>query len=143
MKSSKTRPATTDGYLAAFPDDVRRVLERVRAAIGKALPEAEEVISYGIPAFRQNGRTVIYFAGWKEHFSIYPANDRMHAAFEKELEPYERSGKGTIRFPLSKPPLRLIAALAKFRLSESAGTSSKRPNRKAGVRRRRPARATA
>ena len=75
----------------------------------KALPSAEEVISYQIPAYKLNGRVVIYFAGWREHYSIYPAQRRLVAAFKERLAPYEVNNKGTIRFPLSEPvPARLI-----------------------------------
>jgi uncharacterized protein YdhG (YjbR/CyaY superfamily) len=112
---------TVRAYVAGFPPPVRAVLARVRSAIRKALPQAEEAISYGIPAYKQNGRPVIYFAGWNRHYSIYPANARLVAAFAKELSPYEVNNKGTIRFPLSEPvPARLIARLAKFRAREAA-----------------------
>lgn len=85
----------------------------------KALPKAEEVISYQIPAYKLNGRIVIYFAGWKEHYSIYPAQRRLVAAFKEQLAPYEVNNKGTIRFPLSEPvPVGLIAAIARFRAKE-------------------------
>ena len=85
----------------------------------KALPTAEEVISYQIPAYKLNGRVVIYFAGWKEHYSIYPAQRRLVAAFKTRLAPYEVNNKGTIRFPLSEPvPARLIEAIATFRAQE-------------------------
>ena len=85
----------------------------------KALPRAEEVISYQIPAYKLNGRVVIYFAGWKEHYSIYPAQRRLVAAFKERLAPYEVNNKGTIRFPLSEPvPARLIEDIARFRAKE-------------------------
>jgi uncharacterized protein YdhG (YjbR/CyaY superfamily) len=114
-------PRTVDDYVAGFPPATQKVLEQVRRIIRKALPKAEERISYGIPAFRQHGGYVIYFAGWKEHYSLYPANRRLEGAFRKELEPYELSGKGTIRFPLGEPaPAKLIAAIAKFRLKDAA-----------------------
>jgi uncharacterized protein YdhG (YjbR/CyaY superfamily) len=120
MKSTTT-PKTIDKYLAGFPKDVRTVLERVRSTIRKAVPSAEEAISYGIPAFKLHGRTMIYFAGWKEHYSIYPSNDRLVAAFKDELAPYEVNGKGTIRFPLSEAiPVKLISGIARFRAKESA-----------------------
>jgi uncharacterized protein YdhG (YjbR/CyaY superfamily) len=114
---------TVAQYIARFPRPVRATLKRVRAAIRKAIPGAEETISYGIPAFRLQGRTIIYFAGWKQHYSIYPANARLVAAFRDELEPYEINNKGTIRFPLTEPvPAKLIEGLAKFRAKEAAQT---------------------
>ena len=112
---------TVRAYVAGFPRPVRALLERVRGAIRRALPGAEEAISYGIPAYRLHGRAVIYFAGWKQHYSLYPANARLVAAFEDELLPYEVNNKGTIRFPLSEPvPAKLIARIAKFRASQVA-----------------------
>jgi uncharacterized protein YdhG (YjbR/CyaY superfamily) len=114
---------TVSQYIARFPRPVQATLKRVRAAIRKAIPGAEETISYGIPAFRLQGRTIIYFAGWKQHYSIYPANARLVAAFRDELEPYEINNKGTIRFPLTEPvPAKLIEGLAKFRAKEAAQT---------------------
>lgn len=111
--------ATVDEYLAAKPATARTFLQRVRAAIRKALPGAEETISYKIPAYRLNGRVVIYFAGWKNHFSLYPVNDELVAAFARELAPYEVE-KGTIRFPLSAPvPVELIARIAGFRARQT------------------------
>lgn len=115
---SKVRFASVDEYLAAQPESVRPILERVRGAIRKALPAAEEAISYQIPAFRVDGRVVIYFAGWKEHYAIYPASDRIVHTFKKELADCEIS-KGTIRFALSRRvPARLIQAIAKLRAVE-------------------------
>jgi len=85
----------------------------------KALPSAEEVISYQIPAYKLNGRVVIYFAGWREHYSIYPAQRRLVAAFKERLAPYEVNNKATIRFPLSEPvPARLIQDISRFRAKE-------------------------
>ncbi len=102
------------------PAAAQTVLERVRATIGKSVPDAEECISYSIPAFRFNGRILLYFAGWQEHSSIYPASDAMVAAFDGELDEY-RASKGTLRFPLSKPlPVKLIGRIAKFRAEELA-----------------------
>ena len=113
--------ASVTAYIAAQPPPARAMLRRVRSVLRKALPGAEEVISYGIPAYRLEGRRVIYFAGWKKHYSIYPAGSRLIAAFEKELEPYEYNDKGTIRFSLDEPvPARLLARIAKFRVSEEA-----------------------
>jgi uncharacterized protein YdhG (YjbR/CyaY superfamily) len=109
---------TVDGYLATKAAPVRAVLERVRSAIRKALPGAEEGISYQIPAFRSPGGVVLFFAGWKEHFSIYPASERVVELLRDELASYEIS-KGTIRFPYSRRvPVRLIAGIAKIRAKE-------------------------
>ena len=109
---------SVDEYLASQPTSVRGALERVRSAIRKAVPEAEELISYQLPAYKLHGKRLVYFAGWKEHYSLYPASGRTVAVFKEELAGYEVS-KGTIRFELSKPvPVRLIARIAKHRAKE-------------------------
>jgi uncharacterized protein YdhG (YjbR/CyaY superfamily) len=106
-------------YIAAQPKDVRRLLARVRNAILAAVPTAEETISYGIPTYKLHGRPVLYFAGWRQHYSLYPSTAPLVAAFKKELAPYEVNDKGTIRFPLSEPvPVKLIGAIARFRAKE-------------------------
>jgi uncharacterized protein YdhG (YjbR/CyaY superfamily) len=110
---------TVDEYIASQPDAARSVLERVRSTIRKALPAADEVISYQIPAFKLHGRVVIYFAGWKQHYSLYPASSHLVAAFKDELAPYEVN-KGTIRFPFSKTaPVKLIGGIARFLAKEA------------------------
>ncbi len=122
---AKTDYRSIDDYLAAQPIAARRILEQVRAAIGAALPEAEERISYQIPAYRGSGGTFLYFAGWKAHYSLYPASAALVAAFAEELRPYQIS-KGTIRFPYDAPvPVTLIAALARFRAEEAARKQTK------------------
>jgi uncharacterized protein YdhG (YjbR/CyaY superfamily) len=118
---------TVDDYVAAFPRPVRGVLQKVRAALHAALPGAEEAISYGIPVLKLHGRPVIYFAGWQEHYSLYPMNKRMEAAFAPELVKYKISGRGTVRFPLSKPvPIGFIKRIAKFRARENAEAAKKK-----------------
>jgi uncharacterized protein YdhG (YjbR/CyaY superfamily) len=115
------RPESVAAYIAQFPRPTQAVLRKVRAAMQKALPKATEVISYSIPAYRVDGRVAIYFAGWKEHYSIYPATAPLVAEFKERLEPYEVNNKGTIRFPLSEPvPVKLIADLARFRAKQTA-----------------------
>jgi len=102
-------------YIASKPKQARAVLEQVRRAIRKAVPASEEGLSYQIPVYKLNGVAVLYFAGWKAHYSLYPASDALVAAFARELAPYKRS-KGTIRLPLSEPvPVRLIERIARFR----------------------------
>ena len=116
MKGSTTE--TVPAYIARFPRAVQAELKRVRRSIRRAVPAAEEVISYQIPAFKLHGKPVLFFAAWKEHLSIYPSNARLVAAFKDELAKYERS-KGTIRFPLSDPvPAKLIERIARFRAKE-------------------------
>jgi uncharacterized protein YdhG (YjbR/CyaY superfamily) len=109
---------SVDEYIALQPETVQGVLERVRSTIRKVLPEAEEVISYKIPAYKVHGSPLLYFAGWSQHYSLYAATDRVIAAFKEELAPYEVN-KSTIRFPFSQPiPVKLIARIAKFRAKE-------------------------
>ena len=127
---AKTDFKSVDEYIAAQPEGSRQVLQRVRGVIRKALPDADEGISYQIPAYKVDGGTVLYFAGWKEHYSLYPATGRLVEAFENELEGYEIS-KGTIRFPLrDRVPVKLIERIAKFRAQEE----SARRQAKAGLR---------
>ncbi len=106
-------------YIAAQPKPTQTALEQVRAVIRKAMPQgAEEVISYQIPAFRLPGGVVIFFAGWKEHVSIYPATGLVDEVLGDKLAPY-RESKGTLRFPLSEPlPLKLIERVAKLKAKE-------------------------
>ncbi len=115
-----TIPRTVDEYITAQPAAVRDVLQRVRNAIRKALPEADKVISYNMPAYKLHGERVLHFAGWQRHYSLYPATAQVVAAFKDELALYE-IGKGTIRFPLSQPvPEKLIGRIAKLRAEEIA-----------------------
>lgn len=121
---AKTDFKSVDEYIATHPEDVQAILQRVRSTIRKAVPGTEEAISYQIPTYKLHGRYVVYFAGWKRHYSLYPATDRLVEAFKDDLAPYEVS-KGTIRFPLSRPvPVRLIARIAKFRAREAAEARS-------------------
>jgi uncharacterized protein YdhG (YjbR/CyaY superfamily) len=135
---------SVDEYIASQPEAVQGVLECVRSAIRKAVPGAEEVISYKIPTYKLRGSAVIYFAGWKQHCSLYPATDHVVAALKDELAPYEIK-KSTIRFPLSQPvPVKLIARIAKLRAKEVAEREKARwprprgANSHSGIRARSP-----
>jgi uncharacterized protein YdhG (YjbR/CyaY superfamily) len=126
VSMDKTDYKSVDEYLAAQPPVVQRLLKRVRATIRKAVPGAQEVISYKIPTYKLHGRPVLYFAGWKQHYSIYPSTSQVVAAFRNDLQSYEVS-KGTIKFPLSGPvPVRLIAGIAKVRAKEVAASKRKK-----------------
>jgi len=133
---AKTDYQSVDQYLKQQSDLAQKQLERVRRAIQKAVPRAEEVISYQIPAFKLDGRALLYFAGWKEHYSLYPATAGVVARFGKELKGHLVS-KGTLRFALNEPvPSRLIAAIAAQRASEVAEletrSGARGPAKKAG-----------
>ncbi|TKC10861.1 hypothetical protein FA048_11885 [Pedobacter polaris] len=111
-------PTNIDEYISSFPHEVKTILEKVRSTIKKAAPEAEESISYTMPAFKLKGKPLVYFAGYKSHIGFY-ATPTGHAAFEKDLSVYKQ-GKGSVQFPLDKPmPLDLIARITKFRVEET------------------------
>jgi uncharacterized protein YdhG (YjbR/CyaY superfamily) len=114
---------SVDEYISTFPKDTQAVLQRVRGTIRRALPGADEVISYQIPGYKIRGERVIYFAGWKKHYSLYPVGDQIVKAFKNELAPYEVE-KSTVRFPISKPvPVKLIERIAKRRAKEAAASA--------------------
>ena len=109
---------TIDEYISTFPEDIQGILEKVRQAIQKAMPEAVETISYGIPTFTFNGKHIVFFAGWKHHISLYPmpVGDE---AFQQELLPYKRA-KGTIQFRLDKPiPYDFVEKFVTFLMIEN------------------------
>lgn len=117
MKSPESRPATVDGYIAAFAPEVRTILQRIRQVVRKAAPDAEEIISYRMPALRQSG-IVVYYAAFKHHIGLYPpvAGD---ARIEKAASRYAGE-KGNLRFPLDEPiPYELIARITKLRLRQN------------------------
>jgi len=117
---AKTDFKSVGEYIATQPENVQAILKRVRSTIRKAVPGAEEGISYQIPAYKLPGGPVLYFAGWKQHYSLYPATERVVEAFKDDLAPYKVT-KGTIRFPLSQPvPVKLIERIAKLRAKEVA-----------------------
>lgn len=119
------KTSTVEQYLASFPKDVRAILQNIRQTIRKVVPaETAEVISYGIPTFKLNGTYVVYYAGFKDHVSIYPVihND---SALQQEIEPY-KAGRGTLHFPLSKPiPYELIEKVAESLLKDNLERTSK------------------
>lgn len=117
---------TVDEYMEALPEASRAVLTKVRQALLKAVPGAEEVISYQIPAIRSHG-PVFFFAAWKQHYSLYPLTRSLLEAFGEELAAYELE-KGTIRFPNDRPvPVKFITAMAKFRAKENAQIAASKP----------------
>ncbi len=111
------KAADIDGYIAAFPKATQQKLQQVRAQIKRTAPLAAETISYGIPAFKLDGYTLVYFAGYKNHIGLYPAPVTSDL-FKNELSAY-KTGKGTVQFSLDQPiPLDLVARIVKFRANE-------------------------
>ncbi|HUK77206.1 MAG TPA: DUF1801 domain-containing protein [Thermoleophilia bacterium] len=116
MRSTAT---TIDDYVAEFPADTRKALQKVRALIVAAAPGATETISYAIPTFDLRGRHLVHFAAFTRHLGLYPTPSGI-AAFSDELAPY-KSGKGSLQFPLDRPlPLDLIRRIVEFRVAEVA-----------------------
>src|ERR1017187_10544076 len=106
---------SVDEYIASQAEVVQGILRRVRNTIRKALPGSQEVISYRMPTYTLYGARLLYFAVWKQHYSIYAATEQVVAAFKDELASH-KADKGRSRFPLSEPvPVKLIGNIAKFR----------------------------
>jgi len=121
---ANTETEKVDSYLASFPESTRKKLKQLRAAIRKAAPEAEEVISYGMPAYRYKGM-LVYFSGFKGHIGFY-ALPTAHAKFKTELAAF-KTGKGSVQFPLDRPlPMSLITAMVKFRVEENEARQAKK-----------------
>ncbi|MDQ6870932.1 MAG: DUF1801 domain-containing protein [Gemmatimonadota bacterium] len=124
-KDAKSEALKLRAYFASLPPDARRRVEQLRETIRGAAPTATEVISYGIPAFRLNGRVLVWYASWKNHSSLYPITVSLRRGYERELKGYETS-KGTIRLPLARPlPTGLVRRLVKARIAELRPNKSK------------------
>jgi uncharacterized protein YdhG (YjbR/CyaY superfamily) len=124
MEKKTEQPTTIDGYIAAFPPEVRAKLERIRAAIREAAPNAQERIAYRMPAFSQDG-DLAFFAAFKAHIGFYPLPAAMEA-FRERLAPY-KTAKGSVQFPLDEePPYELIKDMVRFRLAENAAKAAAR-----------------
>jgi uncharacterized protein YdhG (YjbR/CyaY superfamily) len=118
------KPATIDAYVAGFPKAAQAVLQKLRGLIHKAVPRAEERISYAIPAFNLDGKYLVYFSGAKEHVGLYPS-PMGKTDFDAELKPYA-SGKATLRFGYDKPlPAALITKVVKFMAKAAAEKAAK------------------
>ena len=119
IKRAKARPRTIDDYLAAVRDDQRAALEKLRKTIRSVVPEAEECISYGLAAFRLNGRPLIAFGATEHHCALYPMSSATVKAHQDELKQYDTSN-GTIRFQADHPlSVVLVRKLVKARIAES------------------------
>ena len=119
---------TVDEYISTFPAGTKKILKEMRKTIKQAAPDADELISYNMPAFKQEGM-LVYYAGYKGHIGFYPVSSAI-TAFKKDLSDYELS-KGTIRFPLDKPmPFDLIGRIVKFRVQENLKKSELKKKKK-------------
>ena len=114
-----------DEYISLQPDAAKEMLEAMRQIINAVVPDAEETISYGMPAFKYHGKMLVYFAGFKKHCSLFPANSSLIDAMEDELKTY-RTSKGTIQFELGKRlPIALIKKIVKARAKQNLEKSKK------------------
>jgi uncharacterized protein YdhG (YjbR/CyaY superfamily) len=122
MKTLK--PADIDAYIAAFPNERQNALQQLRAVIHNAVPEAEEAISYGMPAFKLNGVSV-WFAAYKHHLGLYPVYGM--ASMQAEMEEYRGKGtKDALHFPYDKPlPVALIEKIVRYKLVEKQEVNEK------------------
>jgi uncharacterized protein YdhG (YjbR/CyaY superfamily) len=109
---------TVDDYIGSFPAEMQSTLEKIRDVIRKAAPDAIELISYGMPGYKLNGKPLVYFAAFKKHIGFY-ATPTGHAAFKAALSHYKQ-GKGSVQFPLdSEVPDELIKRIVAFRIKEN------------------------
>ena len=125
---SKIAPSNVDEYIATFPKELKQLIEGMRKAIREAAPDAEETISYRMPAYRQNG-ILVYFAAFKNHIGFYSLPTG-HQAFKKELSGY-KTAKGSVQFPLDKPlPLPLIVQMVQFRAAMNLQKAKEKKKKK-------------
>ena len=109
---------TREEYFKSFPASTRKILEQVRATVTKAAPDAEEGMKYGMPTLILNGKNLVHYAAYANHIGFYPTPSAL-VAFKKEISGYVNS-KGAVQFPITKPmPVKLIAAMVKFRVEEN------------------------
>jgi len=117
MTPARIQFSDIDSYISSFPEETQKILEKLRATIRKAAPEAKETINYGMPTFTLKGN-LVHFAAFKNHIGFYPTPSGIES-FKKELSAYE-GAKGSVKFPIDKPlPLDLISEIVKFRVKET------------------------
>ena len=129
-QTPRTAAKDIDSYLAGVPDDARAALEKLRKAIRAAAPDAEEGIGYQLPAFKYQGKPLVYFAAFTNHCSFFPASGAVIDAHKDELKPY-KTAKGTIQFPPDKPlPATLVRKMVKARIAEIEAAGAERRARR-------------
>jgi uncharacterized protein YdhG (YjbR/CyaY superfamily) len=125
-----------DKYVASFPEEIQELLNQMRAAITKAAPKSQEVISYGMPAFKMH-TVLVYFAGYKNHIGFYPTSSGVRQ-FQEQISDYKNS-KGAIQFPLDKPlPVKLIKEITAFRVKEDIANAKTKAEKKAAAKKHLP-----
>ncbi len=113
-----TKPTSVEEYIKSFPKSTQVLLKQVRAVIKEIAPEAEELLTYGMPGYKLNKKPLVYFAGYEKHIGFY-ATPNGHEKFAKELSKYKQ-GKGSVQFPIEEPmPLALIKKIVVFRVKEN------------------------
>ena len=118
MAGDEKKFKTIDEYIQVFPEDVHNILEKIRQTIAKVAPEAVEMISYQIPAFKLDKVPMAYFAAFKNHIGLYPPAPNV---FKDEVAPY-KGPKGNLKFPLDKPiPYDLIKRIVEYRVNAITG----------------------
>ena len=121
---SRNQFKNIDDYIASFPKNVQHTLSELRSAIKEAAPDAEETISYGMPAFKHNG-VLVYFAAHKNHIGFYPTSSGIRA-FKDKLSIYKQS-KGTVQFPIDGPiPFDIVKEIVRFRVKENLTKRARR-----------------
>ena len=124
--NTKSKITTIDEYLASVSANKRKALEKLRKTVKASAPGAEECISYGLAAFRLDGKPLVAFGATDKHCAFYPMSSATVKTYEKELAGFETS-KGTIRFQADKPlPVALVRRLIKTRIAENLGRSKNR-----------------
>jgi uncharacterized protein YdhG (YjbR/CyaY superfamily) len=124
MQSVKIDFKSVDEYIRTFPKDTQLLLDKVRTIIKETAPDAVESIAYGMPAYKTNGKPLVYFAGFKNHIGFY-ATPTGHSKFVDELSKYKQ-GKGSVQFPLDKPiPFELIERIVEYRVKENIAKKNK------------------
>jgi uncharacterized protein YdhG (YjbR/CyaY superfamily) len=128
MKANQTAPENIDEYIAGFPNDIQKILQKIRMTIKKAAPEAQETIKYLMPTFTLKGN-LVHFAAFKNHIGFYPAPMGIEE-FKEELSTYA-SGKGSVQFPLDQPiPFDLISKIVRFRVAKNLEKAAAKAKKK-------------